>query len=49
MGATGGFTDAVGDIVAAYGPFLVALGTAIYLHATNDAYFDAYYKRSRNT
>ncbi|MEE4543170.1 hypothetical protein V2S66_14475 [Streptomyces sp. V4-01] len=46
-GATGAWTDAVGDIIAAYGPFLVALGTALYIHATNDAYFDVFYKRTR--
>ncbi len=47
-GATGAWTDAVGDIIAAYGPYLVALGTAIYIHATNDAYFDVFYKRTRS-
>lgn len=45
-GATGAWTDALGDIVAAYGPFLAALGTAFWIHATNDAYFDVFYKRS---
>ncbi|MEW2491584.1 hypothetical protein [Streptomyces sp. NPDC048411] len=47
-GATAAFANAIGDIIAAYGPFLAALGTAIYIHATNDAFFDVFYKRTRS-